>query len=150
MMLPMVFDLDGVLVDTREANLKAYRAAGVQPPPNFHVMDWRRWTTAEAHDAKNAALERFAHEVRPLPLLALALRLDAPVLSNISIRALEVLQRFVSDVRRLNVRHEMDRAAKLRWLKVQPEPGTYFDDCELTCWAAQREAGWQACCVVTS
>lgn len=48
------FDLDGTLVDTKDAVLRAYRAVGVEPPEDFFGRTWREWLTDEdKHEAKN-------------------------------------------------------------------------------------------------
>lgn len=70
------FDLDGTLVDTRQAVLRAYMDVGVTPPDDFFVRPWHTWLTSyennqAKHDAKNARYRELMHLVRPMPLLEL-------------------------------------------------------------------------------
>lgn len=43
----IVFDLDGVLIDTQELIRKAYRKAGANPPPDFFSLGHHDWIPEE-------------------------------------------------------------------------------------------------------
>lgn len=63
----IVFDLDGVLLDTREIVRRSYLLAGVHMPHDAWGRPWQEWCDEEVHDLKN---ELYVHEVRharPLP-----------------------------------------------------------------------------------
>lgn len=57
----VLFDVDGTLVDTKDAVVKAYAEAGVEVPPDFWGKTWQAWLpqmvgnarAVEVHNAKN-------------------------------------------------------------------------------------------------
>lgn len=142
----VVYDLDGTLVDTRLANLRAYEKAGITPPCDFHIRDWKTWTTSKIHDAKNRFLESvMAENVVELPLLENAQEEGAMVLSNISFDAFNILRLHVNLVS-LYIHIEMDSMAKVKFLKDMEEEhriGIYIDDSLLTCQLVQQMTSWQ-------
>lgn len=134
--MKLVFDLDGTLVSTREANLAAYRSIGVEPPENFHVRTWQSWCTHESHERKQDALPQFADRIRKLPLSHLFIRatvrntnnLSTFILSNASRRSFSIIFQafpFLGQARTFFI--EYDQEKKLSWLRDNG-PGIYFDD----------------------
>lgn len=77
----IVFDLDGVLVDTRPLVVKAYQAAGVTMPQTAWGHSWREWLidvysgdeerAVQVHERKIKAYEEILRTV-PIPRLACA------------------------------------------------------------------------------
>lgn len=124
----VVFDLDGTLVDTRLAVVEAYHMAGVKPADIRWGQPWHTWLKdPAAHEHKNyvypIALKRLA---KALPLLEVACRMRAPVITGASFLAVKaVCERFSVelDVRLMSARLE----DKVAWLNAQG-PGTYVDD----------------------
>ena len=51
----VVFDVDGVLVDTRELVVQAYRDVGVEMPENAWGLPWHEWLPALVGDDGRAA-----------------------------------------------------------------------------------------------
>jgi len=146
-----VFDLDGTLVDTREANRQAYLRAGIEPAHDFHQIPWQRWTVKEIHDQKNLYLpDEMKIYAQRLPLLDLALSLNALVLSNISSEALDALLEVVPERNRLLIKYEMPPNQKVRYLGQElGGEGVYFDDSLHTCQLIRSMTdSWQAVHVI--
>lgn len=149
-----VYDLDGTLISTRTANLQAYRAIGVEPPRDFHQMDWKLWCSEDGHDKKNEMLPRFLHTLEFLPLwedycyhYATADVEEPIILSNISAGAFK----FVQDIIQgdypwfgTSVHIQMDRPKKIEFIKSRTSKGIYYDDSLATCQAVANIPGWQA------
>lgn len=145
-MTQLVFDLDGVLVDSREANRLAYQSIGIQPPPNFHVRPWQQWVTQDLHDMKNLALVSFAAHIRPGPLWSLV-KSDCMVLSNCSPAAFEVILTAMPTLRVIDVTLGLDVSAKVNWLNMR-KAGIYFDDSAETCAFVRANTEWTVCRVM--
>lgn len=149
----LVFDLDGVLIDTKAANLAAYRAIGKEPPAHFYHVHWSEWCSQEEHDAKLREMPRFAHLYRWLPLMDVAL-LDPGtlVLSSISAAGLRTVKASHHGLRynleRLNITTGLRAEEKLQRLislrSISP-PGVYFDDSEQFCRRVSEETDWTTC-----
>lgn len=125
-----VFDLDGTLLDTRQAVKEAYRAAGVEMPDECWGLPWREWLTmpnaAEIHKRKNVYYYKTVSiYAKRMPLFSIALQGQYPVITGASWVAVEhVLLMFG----KLNVcLREADFDAKIQWLDER-KPGTYVDD----------------------
>jgi hypothetical protein len=135
-----VFDMDGVLVDTREANEWAYRQCGVEPPPDHHTRPWQEWCTKEQHDAKAETFpEGLKLHGRELPLLEQALNASiAVVLTNASTLSLVAVLGAFPRLAQLPIVWNMRPDEKLAWLQARG-PGYYWDDSEAFCLRAQKE-----------
>lgn len=147
------FDMDGTLVDSREAVTAAYRDVGINLPRDAWGKPWQEWlpamvgpgTLAETaeraqalHSAKNARYRNHGHLLRPLPTLDVlryyaAHRARVVVLTGASVEAaIHVLAKLrVSDlVVQLNCGMTLNE--KARTLKVLTHTyggtGIYFDD----------------------
>lgn len=148
-----VFDLDGTLISTREANRRAYEEVGADPPANFHQISWNLWTSAWIHDRKNELLPRMLRECgRVLPLMDLALeQRNTIVLSNCSDAALAAMREIWPELQRLTIHNRMNSAAKATHIKKSfSERGAYFDDCVSTCHLVRLVTGWQTVHVLES
>lgn len=93
-MTTYAFDLDGTLVDTREAVRQAYLCAGVSMPDEAWGLPWETWLEdPAAHDRKNAAypdcLRRYAVK---LPLLDVCRRLGGVVITGASAGAVSAIK----------------------------------------------------------
>lgn len=135
----IVTDLDGTLVDTREAVLAAYREVGVEPPPGAWGRPWREWLDdISLHRRKNEIYPRHLHErAKALPALKLvqhAANEGARVIVLTAASedaALVVFDRFhiVHNARLyagLSLERRVEIAASLR--REHTEPVIYLDD----------------------
>lgn len=140
----LAFDLDGTLVDTEVATRKAYRWAGVKMPRGAWGKPWREWLNdpeAHAHKQRVYPIALKAH-ARALPLLQVAVRLNAPVLTGASYDTVAaILETFHVrlDVRLIGATAE----DKLAWLSVNPR-GTYVDDDARFRERVEEETPWSA------
>lgn len=146
----MVFDMDGVLVDTREANRQAYLRCGVVPPDDHHVRPWQTWCSPEQHDAKAEYFPDCLREYgRELPHLDLALSqsrdLPVVVLTNASTRSLEACRAAFPRLCLLPAVWDMRPEMKLAWLQSCRMGGTYYDDSvAMVCRVREVCPGWTA------
>lgn len=137
----IVFDLDGTLIDTREAVREAYLAAGVEMPDAAWGKPWHEWllqdrTTEEAvkiHRKKNELYrEALRHYGCILPCLSYALQLGAPIITGASITGVSHVKAWLDEngYRGLNV--ALSGATydlKQMWLNtVHSTRGIYVDD----------------------
>lgn len=142
----LAFDLDGVLIDSREANLKAYRIAGFEPPEDFYSRAWETFCSREIHDMKNMHFRDTASFVRRMPLMRLALATDSTVLSFCSAEALTSLTRHLPVLQNLDIRTGLRSEDKIRHLqRMGGIPGVYFDDDAKMCERVSDMTGWQVC-----
>jgi hypothetical protein len=138
-----VFDLDGTLIDTREAVVMAYREAGVEMPSWAWGLPWRQWLNdQDAHDRKNACyakmLRRHAHA---LPLLDYAIDHFSPVITGASCEAVVAVKYIYPG---LNVvLTGATRAQKIAWLRTVTPAGLYVDDDDITLQLVSRETTWR-------
>lgn len=145
----LVFDLDGTLIETREANLAAYRSIGIEPPGDFHIRPWQEWVSPENHEKKQDVLPRFMLEhSKLLPahaiLAAMAGECNCQVLTNASDRTLEIVRVLFPVFRRYTIRNNMSPDMKLEFLKSRAASGIYFDDNEELVERVRKETRWQA------
>ena len=141
----LVFDLDGVLLDTRSANLAAYQAVGVTPPEDFHQRPWEEWCSPGHHDAKNRVFPQCLDSVKTLPLFEYAwCRGGAMVVSSISNEAFGALEAKFRLWRGLNLVLGLRLHERLALLR-QWGSGVYYDDSRQTCDEVAKLGGWQVC-----
>jgi hypothetical protein len=142
-----VFDLDGTLIDTRDAVVEAYRRAGALMPRDAWGKPWWEWTDARTHDIKNLHYA-YIYEVwvKPLPLLKTALRLNAPVITGASVAAVELAKKRFGP---LNVQlTAADVSQKILFLNELnreedgSRKGVYVDDDPRTREAVREETTW--------
>lgn len=150
-MLFYAYDLDGVLIDTRQATIEAYAVAGVTPPQDFYCRPWQSWTTPEVHARKSAALPQVAspHNIKALPLLDFARRHRGIILSMCSDEALAItnpmfrLYEIGTIMNKLSIQ---DRLEFLEQMPTAPEDSfIYFDDNAEFCELVSKHTRWQAC-----
>lgn len=128
----LIFDLDGVIVDTKRAVIEAYKIAGVDMPPEMWGHPWREWCDERTHNLKNTAynytLNKYAVH-GPLFGVVRSLGSDAYVLTGAS-RDAAVLVRsmFHLNFRLLSCECSYtSKAATLMSLAFDKEI-VYFDD----------------------
>ena len=115
-----VFDLDGTLIDTREAVRQAYRAAGLEEfPDDAWGKPAREWLRDEAvHTRKNALYpEMLRRYARKLPLLGLCLNIHAPVITGASPMAASHVSDFINDPRLAIMLWGASLGDKADWLR---------------------------------
>lgn len=145
--MQFAYDLDGTLVDSREAVVQAYRRAGLEPPPDFWGRTAKEWNCpAEVHRRKNAlypdTLARFG---RRLPLADLYDLTGGVVLTGASYEAALAAMWFLGMTVRLDrVFASCTLEVKLETLRRLGGPGLYFDDDPTTCARVREIPGWQA------
>lgn len=139
--VPVVFDLDGTLVDTHKAVKMAYAIAGVEMPDAAWGKPWREWTTIDVHYQKEKAYPRcLAEHGKTLPLFDFVSRLKLPVITGASASAVSaIIERFGD----LNViGYGLSLETKLTWLMNMGPFGIYVDDLADARDRVERELGW--------
>jgi len=140
-----VFDLDETLVSTREANLRAYKHIGVEPPEDFHVRPWQSWTTKELHDQKGEVLGEFVWDhVQLLPTFRILRATKGTILTNAAGRTLQHIVKVFPEIGLYNKIIERAPFEKILWLQQQVEPGVYWDDNADFCEQVRSATEWQA------
>lgn len=127
----IVFDLDGTLVDSKDALIAAYEFAGVKNPEPLLATAWPKWCTLEQHSIKNdvypSMLKRYG---KLLPLAKFASKGNWPVITFASRRGVDAV-REVFDLE-LNVfRYGCGVSTKAECLKQlhhRGVPRMYVDD----------------------
>mgnify|MGYP000959187926 CR=1 FL=1 len=155
----VVFDLDGTLVDTRDAVVTAYAEVGIHMPTQAWGRPWQDWLPGSAslngrsakdvHAAKNrvypACLARLA---RPTPLLTYAAVKQSSVITGASKEAVEAIQQQFNV--KLNVGgYNMTLNDKIYWLNEayqSAEDCIYIDDDESTREHVYYGTHWRPLC----
>ncbi len=128
----LVFDLDGVIVNTRLAVEAAYHTAGIKMPPDAWGRPWREWCDNDTHRKKNLAYPTVLREhghPGPLMWLIVKLRGEALVLTGASPDAVNIIRRtFDIDFKVLG--YEQTREQKYEKLSAlaRNQQVVYFDD----------------------
>lgn len=127
-----VFDLDGCLVDTREAVETAYRMAGVEMPVGAWGKPWREWCSPHVHELKNHFYPScLVYYLQPGPALPLWKRLtgNRVILTGASLEALEAVSVELPVLRLASYAVvECTRQRKHEELLKLTGGGTYYDD----------------------
>lgn len=139
----LAFDLDGTLLDTREAVRHAYVLAGVTPPDDWWGQPWTQWLSDPAvHQRKNEIYQEIAPQmVRPLPLLLLARRVPHYIVTGCSAAAYLML-RHLFHLTPLDVYVGQTLPQRIATLQRLGAAGLYFDDHLPTAQAVQEQTGW--------
>jgi len=91
-----VFDMDGVLIDTRKAVEAAYARAGVTMPAEAWGLRWQEWCSREAHDRKNAMYPTMLNlYARELPAFKILQQFGGSVLTSASTHAARLVQEYL-------------------------------------------------------
>ena len=140
----MVWDLDGTLVETRYANLMAYKSLGIKPPEDFNVRPWQEWCTKEAHDAKGRIIKNFIlNYAKPLQLLDVwQANGRGVILTNASHEAVDAIRERFGVLATADIWIGMNSQEKVRWLAAQPRHGIYFDDSQKTINLVKEHTKW--------
>lgn len=151
------FDLDGTLVDSREAILSAYHLAGANPPPNFFMLSRDQWlvgpSAEEVHKAKNKIyIKSIPTMVRRLPLMDLyeALcweeRVEITILTGASREAARAVMKAHS--RKPYYKNDMicgiTVSEKIAWMN-DGDIGIMFEDQEEAAKRMKKETQWTIC-----
>lgn len=141
----VVFDLDGTLVDTRQAVTQAYRWAGVELPDHAWGRPWQEWlpqllkyednaedplaqSAEQVHKLKNHyyqyTLKLYA---RALPCLERATHRSLVVLTGASRDAVTTLLKWNRSEKFAVIYSDLRLDDKIDWLNARP-PGVYVDD----------------------
>lgn len=141
----LVFDLDGTLVDTREANRRAYLTIGVTPPDDFHQIPWQSWVAPERHAAKQEIFAQFLPvHGKLLPAYTEVMsRTGGVILTNASERSVAVVLQTFPELVRYDLVHGVPPRAKPGWLAEHGETGIYFDDSSFTLELVRNHTRWQ-------
>lgn len=138
-----VFDLDGTLVQTRAANLAAYKELGVEPPEDFHIRPWQEWCTKEVHDAKGQIIARYLQvAAHATPLMPVYDQIGTAILTNASDEVVHTLCGMFETLRRATI-VQLKPDQKVAWLRKRP-PGFYFDDSIPTVLKVREQTRWVA------
>lgn len=140
----LVFDLEGTLVSTREANRRAYMLCGVTPPDDFHIRPWQEWCTRKQHEDKQDVLPGLMREhIALLPCFYVVYsKTGGLVLTNAAERSLNAICDAMPVIRTWTIYPEHTPEMKLSWLKSRPT-GVYFDDNTKLIEKIRRETRWQ-------
>lgn len=90
-----VFDLDGTLIDTKEATYQAYKHVGINMPDEAWGLPWYEWLdSADIHDEKTKIYpEMLKRHAKILPTLNSALEVDGFLLTSASISSVMTIFR---------------------------------------------------------
>ena len=145
-MLPLVWDLDGTLVDTKQANRLAYKSLGINPPDDFHVRPWQEWCSEEVHDEKGKIIGRFIlNHARPLQLLNVwEANGRGKIITNASTEAIQAIRNTFPQLADADIKGGLRSYEKTAWLRVYAPTGVYFDDSEKTIALVKEETRWTA------
>lgn len=144
-----VYDLDGVLADTKEFVLQCYRSAEVEPPDDFWGKPWQSWLDDPAkHDLKNTFLHKHKHLIKPLPILQVFNRLGGVILTGASaIGANTTFQAIELDTRVLESLYTgktiQEKADLLNILTRMGKRGLMFEDTKENVTYLRKNTEWQ-------
>ena len=135
-----IFDFDGVLVDTEEIVVEAYRRAGVIPPGGLSLGSWRNWLPGMVgeqqahvvHEAKNRHYLELLPTARLLPPYEHAVWLqdrgyETGILTSAPLGTLEVFGKMMGAWRWRVAFENVMPMLKMEYLK-RLGTGTYWDD----------------------
>lgn len=134
-MINYIFDLDGVLIDTKLAVKEAYKRVGVNMPEDAWGKPYEEWCSHEEHELKKEVYPQFVDFLATeLPMLGVAKDLDllpncnVMILTGASASAVELLQsKFCFQKLRI-LCWGANTDTKLKCLASLPSGGVYFED----------------------
>jgi len=139
----VIFDLDNTLIYTRDAAIRAYELAGMPKDKVQWGTPWLKWCPADVYKAKCDNFEQALRECGyAMPLLDLALRINAMVITATSEKSVEIIKKLFAP--KLNV--VLMNASindKVRFLNYFPL-GIYIDDDETTRTVVSHQTLWAA------
>lgn len=144
----LVFDLDGTIIDTKQAVYAAYASVGVQMPEDAWGKPWYEWLDdSDAHRRKAEVYHEFIPGYsRPLPLLDIALEEQVPIITGASSNAVASIKQHYGDLNVVRSGCSLeDKGAMLDNLQFEVvfqyghHKCIYVDDCERTRAYLQKE-----------
>jgi len=140
----VVFDLDGTLVDTREAVRLAYAAAGATMPEWAWGRPWHQWLfDSKVHARKNELYPEYIQRyAQALPLLQVALDHDVPVITGASVEAVRAIRARFGPIS--VVLNGAGLQQKIDYLNWRAGRGTYVDDDVHARAEIERRTRWEA------
>ena len=128
----LVFDLDGVIINSRPAVKAAYSEAGIEMPDEMWGKPWRVWCDEQTHTRKNAVYsDMLQKHSKPGPLLWMVdkLKTEALVLTGASSDAVHIVKRIL-DVSFTVLGCEQTKEQKVFTLSklAETQQVVYFDD----------------------
>lgn len=140
------FDLDGTLADTKEAVLRSYRAAGVEPPPDFWGRPSKEWLQDNlAHRRKNELYKQLAPlliKIMPAFEIAKQNEKNCIVMTGASRSAAEVVLKSIG-LKPVELHCGLTATEKVEILNKRQDPGIYYDDDLSTIVMVQEETSWE-------
>lgn len=138
-MLHHVFDMDGVLVDSKDAVIETYRRAGTDAAASNWGRPWRGWVSPEVHELKGRLYPEVLMDLgRPGPMLGTFKRLlnagDDLVLvaTGASWASITAVARFLHTALPVYIAEADADAKRAALLELQDRPtfagGFYYDD----------------------
>lgn len=140
----LVFDLDGTLVDTKQAVREAYLASGVIMPESAWGKPWWQWLeSVAAHRHKIKVYPEYIPKyAQPLPLLKFAVEFNVPVITSASWEAVRAIKEHFAPS--LNVIATecswFDKCDHLRRISIR---GIYVDDDLTTRNHVKENTSWE-------
>lgn len=140
-MIPLAFDLDNTLIDTREANRAAWAAVGIDDPQEYRPA--REWATRQMMVAKAIVypmhLERTA---KVLPVAALLQRNGGIILTAASDATVAALVKQFPWLAFFEIYNELNLDQKVALLNCK-KPGIYFDDWDVAVQVVKERTLWR-------
>jgi hypothetical protein len=143
------FDLDGTLIDSREAVYASYVEVGVSPPADFFSRPWQEWLNDETlHNRKNVVYVQKIPLIKPLPLMELYKDLRSRLhLPTIMTGASKVAAHAIANY--FNLDHsllysELTVTAKINMMN-RTRSGIMFEDQRESAERMKRETRWTVC-----
>lgn len=147
------YDLDGTLVETREAVLAAYRAVGVEPPLDFFGKTWREWLDDPTlHAAKNEEylkIIRTTDLVRATQIVSLFLITGGFIITGASRKAATAVLDHIG-LRPQKFYYELSMKDKAEVLNFHNgDQGIVFEDSEKVASYLKENTSWTVCHVLS-
>jgi hypothetical protein len=147
----IIFDLDGVVVDSREAVEMAYRSAGTVMPEDAWGKPWSEWLTGadatQIHANKCRVYPQMLRDYAlALPLMFYAQEHRIPIITGASREAARSVN--VTFGVQLNVIEwsctREKKVSVLKFLQNTGQLGIYVDDDEEACQEISERTAWRA------
>lgn len=143
--MQLIFDLDGCLVDTREAHRMSYEMAGVRfIPSDFYHTSSHGWATPEQRRLKAGFYEENLHKHgKLLPAADILFQFGGLVMSGCSKESVDALLKVFPEFGSIGIMCEFSLDEKIKYLNLH-DPGMYFDDWSVMLDRVRGETKWKA------